>query len=76
MTMTKKQTILDELHAVRDQLLAESGGTLAGLVARLQEEQTLSGRTILKTRRTHRYTGATNAGVSTVESQPSPPGDR
>ena len=50
--MTKKQPILDELHAVREQLLAESGGTLTGLVARLQAEQKSSGRTILKTRRT------------------------
>jgi len=48
---TKKQSILDELHAVREQLLAESGGTLSGLVARLQAEQEASGRTILKTRR-------------------------
>lgn len=50
--MTKKQPILDELHAVREQLLAESGGTLTGLVARLQAEQEASGRTILRTRRT------------------------
>ena len=50
--MTKKQPILDELHAVREQLLAESGGTLTGLVARLQAEQESSGRTILRTRRT------------------------
>lgn len=49
--MAKKQPILDELHAVREQLLAESGGTLAGLVSRLEAEQAKSGRTILKTRR-------------------------
>lgn len=49
--MTKKQPILDELHAVREQLLAESGGTLAGLVARLQAEQAKSSRTILEARR-------------------------
>jgi hypothetical protein len=48
--MTKKQPILDELHAVRERLLAESGGTLSGLVARLRAEQESSGRTILKTR--------------------------
>ena len=51
--MTKKQPILDELHAVRERLLAESGGTLAGLVARLQAEQKSSDRTILKSRRTY-----------------------
>jgi len=50
--MMKSQPILDELHSIREQLLAESGGTLAGLVARLQKEQKESGRIILKTRRT------------------------
>jgi len=44
--------MLDELHTIREQLLAESGGTLAGLVERLQKEQKESGRIILKTRRT------------------------
>ena len=44
--------ILDDLYATRRKLLEESGGTLAGLVARLQAEQAASGRTILKTRRT------------------------
>lgn len=52
--MTKKQPILDELHAVREQLLAESGGTLSGLVARLQAEQESSGRTVLKARHSKR----------------------
>ena len=56
--MTKNQPILDELHAVREQLLAESGGTLAGLVARLQAEQAKSNRTILEARRTSACTGA------------------
>jgi len=65
--MPKKQPILDELHAVREQLLAESGGTLAGLVARLQAEQEASGRTILKTRRTKRCTGAVDLNVLETE---------
>jgi hypothetical protein len=56
--MTKKQPILDELHAVREQLLAESGGTLAGLVARLRAEQAKSSRIILEARRTSACTGA------------------
>ena len=38
--------ILDDLHATRERLLAESGGTLAGLVSRLQKEQSESGRKI------------------------------
>lgn len=67
--MTKKQSILDELHAVREALLAESGGTLAGLVARLQTEQAASGRTILPARRTKNGAGAVVADeTSTSES--------
>jgi hypothetical protein len=50
--MTNSNSILDELHSIREQLLAESGGTLESLVARLQKEQKESGREILKTRRT------------------------
>lgn len=34
-----KNPILDELHAVRRQLLEESGGTIAGLTERLRREQ-------------------------------------
>lgn len=47
-----KQPILDELHAIREQLLADSGGTLETLVARLQEEQKASGRVVIETSRT------------------------
>jgi hypothetical protein len=72
--MAKKQPILDELHAVREQMLAESGGTLAGLVARLQAEQAASGRTIRKTRRTIPGTGAAKSVSSTVEGHSSQPG--
>lgn len=50
--MENATSILDELHAIREQLLAESGGTLEGLVAHLQKEQRESGRVILKSRRT------------------------
>ena len=50
--MKSTDPILDELHAIREQLLAESGGTLAGLVARLKDEQNKSGRTIIKNGRT------------------------
>ena len=50
--MSSTDPILDELHAIREQLLAESGGTLAGLVARLQDEQNKSDRTIIKNGRT------------------------
>ena len=45
--MTDKP-ILDDLHEIRERMLAESGGTLAGLVARLQKEQQTSGRIVRK----------------------------
>ena len=50
--MRTTQPILDELHSIREQLLADSGGTLEGLVARIQKEQEVSGRIIRKTRQT------------------------
>jgi superfamily II helicase len=65
--MKNSQSILDELHTIRDQLLAESGGTLEGLVARLQKEQRESGRIVLKTRRTKH--------CIEVADQPLPDGD-
>lgn len=46
--MTANNPILDELHAVREQMLADAGGTLAGLVAKIQSDQAKSGRVILK----------------------------
>lgn len=39
-----KNPILDELRKTRERLLAEAGGTLAGLVAQLQEDERTSGR--------------------------------
>lgn len=71
-----KQPILDELHAVREQLLADSGGTLAGLVARLQAEQESSGRTILKTERTIRSAASTKPGAMPCENLSSLPDER
>ncbi|TWT91614.1 hypothetical protein Pla100_50050 [Neorhodopirellula pilleata] len=50
--------ILDELHATRERLLAESGGTLATLVARLQREESTSGRVLWTPRRTKDCTEA------------------
>jgi len=46
--MTTKNPILDELHAVREQMLADAGGTLAGLVAKIQSDQAKSDRVIIK----------------------------
>ena len=39
-----KNPILDELRRTRERLLAEAGGTIEGLVARLQQDERLSDR--------------------------------
>jgi len=39
-----KNPILDDIRRTREKLLAESGGTLEGLVHRLQAEEKASGR--------------------------------
>jgi len=65
-----KNPILDEIHETREKLLAESGGTLAGLVNRLQAEEKASGRTIRETRRTSGSTGAADVTRSIGEFLP------
>lgn len=72
-----KNPILDELRETRERLLAEAGGTLAGLVAQLQRDERRSDREFVRPKsRTNRWTGAAKSGVSAMESQSSPPGDR
>lgn len=72
-----KNPILDELRETRERLLAEAGGTLEGLVAQLQRDERRSGREFAPPiGRTNRCTGAAKSGLSTVENQSSPPGDR
>lgn len=44
--------ILDELHAVREKLLADAGGTLDGLVDRLQADEQKSTRPRFRTGQT------------------------
>ena len=51
MTMTKNP-ILDELHAIREKLLDDAGGTLDALVDRLQAEERQSNRPRYQARRT------------------------
>ena len=70
-----KNPILDELHAVREQLLADAGGTLDALINRLQAEERTSNRPRFTPRRTKRCTGAAKSGESAVENLSSPPGD-
>jgi hypothetical protein len=43
-----QNAILDELRQAREQLLEEAGGTLAGLVAQLQQDERQSGRLVLQ----------------------------
>lgn len=69
-----KNPILDELHTVRERLLADAGGTLDALVDRLQTEEQQSDRPRFKPRRTIRSTGEKDEGESVMENQSSPPG--
>jgi hypothetical protein len=39
-----RNPILDELHAIRDRMLADAGGDLHKLLARLREREAVSGR--------------------------------
>lgn len=63
------QPILDELHLIRERLLAESGGTLAGLVARLRKEQQESGR-IIRKNPTNKVLHGSSGGTTTLHNQP------
>ncbi len=74
--MTTRNPILDELHAVREQLLADAGGTLDALVDRLQANERRSDHPRFQTRRSSPSTAAENVAESEVENQSSPPGER
>lgn len=67
--------ILDELHAVREKLLRDAGGTLDALVDRLQAEEQQSDRPRYNARRTTRSTGAAVDAGSVIPSLLPPPGD-
>ncbi len=62
------QPILDELHSIRERLLAESGGTLAGLVARLRKDQQESGR-IIRKNPTNQVLHGSSGGESTLRNE-------
>ncbi len=68
--------ILNELHAVRERLLADAGGTLDALVDRLQAEEQQSDRLRFIPRRIIRGAGAAKSRESAVESQSPPPSDQ
>ncbi len=70
--------ILEELRETREELLAAAGGTLAGLVAQLQEDQRKSERPVLdpselrRKRQANRHIGDEAQGELELESQSSP----
>jgi hypothetical protein len=55
--------ILEELHKTREKLLESAGGTLAGLVAELQEEERKSGRVVLDPKELRRRREAAKNGA-------------
>ena len=65
--------ILEDLHATRERLLAESGGTLASLVTRLQKELSESGRRIWEPKRTKDRSEADSCPQSDAAAVLSPP---
>ncbi len=66
-----KNPILEDIRHTPEQLLAESGGTLAALVERLQAEERASGRTIRATQLTNGHPASAKSRVLPVEN-PSP----
>ena len=68
--------ILDELHAIRQSLLDEAGGTLDALVDRLQAEEQESNRPRYMGRRPVRCNEAVTSDAPAVERPPSPADDR
>lgn len=69
--------ILDELRAIRERLLAESGGTVSGLLDRLRADQAASNRPAYNPSSDNKALHQSgDAMPSEVENLSSPPGDR
>lgn len=69
--------ILEELYAVRAQIMTEYGNDLGAYLRDAAERTKASGHPIAGIKqRTIRCTEAAKSGVATMESQTSPPGDR
>ncbi len=69
-------SILDELHATRQKLLADVGGDLHRYVSESRERALASGRAIAEpTQRLIRSTGEANIVALTLENQSSPPSE-
>lgn len=71
-----KNPILEELRSVRERLLAEAGGTLDGLVDRLQAEERQSDRPRYRRRATPRDDAPIKAEDLRVGSDSAVPKDR
>jgi len=69
--------ILDELRETRERLLADAGGTLEGLVARLQHDERRSDREFVHpSPRASRCSPAAKSGALPMDDQAPPPDDR
>ena len=68
-----RDPILDELQETRERLLAEAGGTLEGLVAKLQREERCSGREFYTKSRAHDQDETTGSNRAVTTSSPRPP---
>lgn len=69
-----KNPILDELRETRERLLAEAGGTLEGLVAQLQRDESRSDREFVRPKdRTEEQTTAATGPSEVDNHTPSAP---
>jgi hypothetical protein len=71
-----KNPILDELHATRERLLAEAGGTVSGLLNRLRADQAVSKHPQYKPADNHPLQRSGEAVFFEVENPSSPPAER
>ena len=69
--------ILEELYAIREQLLADAGGDVQKYLAGVREREAASGRLLHPaSQRTSRGTGEAKSGVLAGEHQSPPTGGR
>jgi hypothetical protein len=72
-----RNAILDEIHAVRRQILAEYRGDVAAYLRDAEARLEASGRPVARReQRTVRRTGAAKPSGPAVEDPPSPSGER
>lgn len=72
-----RNSILEEIYKARDEILAEHHGDLGAYIRSANQRALASGHPIATLKqRTIRSTKAAKSGVTAVENQSSPPGDR